>query len=140
MSKQSYLEQFSLPKVRNLVLFEKILSGATIPSQSGSGRDGNEGLLHIPKAPASLKPQDQIVKCHILYTCWWVLTALQRCSRSIIQPQPTGQKDYEKCKQPYPGFEHRVHFKDHNYYTTTRCKTFWCDLSWRVKNILPMKD
>ena len=36
------------------------LSDATIPGQSGPGSNGNEGVLHIPKAPI-LKPHHQIV-------------------------------------------------------------------------------
>ena len=35
---------------------DRILSGATTPGQSGPGSDGNEGVLHIPKAPALPEP------------------------------------------------------------------------------------
>ena len=31
---------------------DRALSGATTPGQSGSGRNGNEGVLHIPQAPS----------------------------------------------------------------------------------------
>ncbi len=30
---------------------ERVLSGATIPGQSGPGRNGNEGVLRIPPKP-----------------------------------------------------------------------------------------
>ena len=40
---------------------DKTLSNATTPEQSGSGSDGNEGVLCIPQAPASLEPCHQIV-------------------------------------------------------------------------------
>ena len=32
--------------------FYLTLSGATPPGQSGPGKDGNEGVLHIPQNPA----------------------------------------------------------------------------------------
>ena len=44
----------------------------------------------FPKAPALLEPHYQIVLCHIQDTRWASLTPLQRCSRCIQQPQPTG--------------------------------------------------
>ena len=37
------------------------VSGANIPSQSGSGSDGNEEVLRIPNALALLDPHHQIV-------------------------------------------------------------------------------
>ena len=40
---------------------DKALLGDTTLNHSGPGSDGNVGLLHIPKAPASLKPHYQIV-------------------------------------------------------------------------------
>ena len=40
---------------------DRTQSGATTPSQSEPGSDGNEGVLHIPKAPALLEPHQQIV-------------------------------------------------------------------------------
>ena len=45
----------------------------------------------FPKAPALLEPHHQIVKCHIQDTRWGGHTPLQRSSRCILQPQPTGQ-------------------------------------------------
>ena len=44
---------------------DRTLLGATTPGQSGPGNDGNEEVLHISKAPALLKPDHQIVYCHI---------------------------------------------------------------------------
>ena len=55
------------------------LSGATTLGQSEPESDGNEGVLRIPKALASLEPHYQIVKCYIQDTRWEGLT------------QPTGQ-------------------------------------------------
>ena len=39
------------------------LSGATMPSQSGPGSNGNEGVLHIPQNPSitGTSPSDCIV-------------------------------------------------------------------------------
>ena len=50
-----------------------------------------KGYSAFPKAPALLEPHDQIVLCHIQDTRWGGLTPLQRSSRCILQPQPTGQ-------------------------------------------------
>ena len=35
--------------------------GATMPRESGPESDSNEGVLHIPKAPALLEPHNQFV-------------------------------------------------------------------------------
>ena len=75
---------------------DRALSGATTLGQSGPGSDGNEGVLHIPKAPALLEPHHQIVLCHIQDTRCGSLTPLQRSSRYILQPQPTGQQKWEE--------------------------------------------
>ena len=40
---------------------DRALSGATILGQSGPGSNGNEGVLRIPKALASLEPCHQFV-------------------------------------------------------------------------------
>ena len=53
-----------------------------------------KGYSAFPKAPALLEPHHQIVKCHIQDTRWGGLTPLQRSSRCILEPQPTGQKNY----------------------------------------------
>ena len=49
-----------------------------------------KGYSAFPKAPASLEPHHQNV-CHIQDPRWRGPTPLQRCSRCILQPQPTGQ-------------------------------------------------
>ena len=41
------------------------LSGATIPSQSGPGRDGKEGYNALPEDQAILECHHQVVLCHI---------------------------------------------------------------------------
>ena len=46
-----------------------------------------QGYSAFPKAPASLEPQYQIVLCHIQDPHWG---SLQRSSRCILQPQPSG--------------------------------------------------
>ena len=38
--------------------------GTTTLGQSGPGSNGNEGILHIPKAPRQ-EPHNQIVECFI---------------------------------------------------------------------------
>ena len=59
----------------------------------------------FPKAPASLEPHHQIVECHIQDTHWGGdLTPLQRCSRCILQLQPTGlynNNNRKKIKYKY---------------------------------------
>ena len=70
------------------------LSGATTPRQTGPGSDDNEGVLRIPKDPALLEPHNQIVQNHIQNTHGGGRTLMQRCSRCILQPQPTGQHIY----------------------------------------------
>ena len=40
---------------------DRALSGATTPSQSEPGNDGNEGVPTFPKAPALQEPHYQIV-------------------------------------------------------------------------------
>ena len=51
-----------------------------------------KGCSTFLKATESLEPHHQIAYCHILDTRWGGgLTPLQRCSRCILQPQPTGK-------------------------------------------------
>ena len=52
----------------------------------------------FPNAPTLLEPHHQIVLCHIQDIRWGSLTPLQRSSRSIPQPQPTGQTSYKNCE------------------------------------------
>ena len=68
---------------------DRILSGAATPSQSGPGSDGNSGLSVFPQAPALQELPHQVIWCHIQNTHWSSLTRLQRCSRCILQHQPT---------------------------------------------------
>ena len=70
---------------------DRMLSGATSPSQSGPGTNGNEGILHIPKSSkAKASPSDAFLSFpgHLLGVGFF--TPLQRCSRCILQSQPTG--------------------------------------------------
>ena len=50
-----------------------------------------KGYSAFPKASALLEPHHQIIYCHIQDIRWGFLTSLQRSSRCILQPQPTGQ-------------------------------------------------
>ena len=69
-----------------------LLSGATTPSQSGPGSDGNKRLLRI--SHSSSITETSLSDCLVSYPGHWLgggLTPLQRSSRCILQPQPTGQ-------------------------------------------------
>ena len=70
---------------------DKALSGATTPDQSEPGSNGNEGVLCITQSPSitGTSPSDCLVS--YLGHSLGDLTPLQRCSRCILQPQPTGQ-------------------------------------------------
>ena len=78
----------------SLVLFNPWvgpLSGATTLSPSEPGSDGNEGVLRILQSSSvtGTSPLD----CLMSYTGHSLrggLTPLQRSSRCILQPQPTG--------------------------------------------------
>ena len=50
-----------------------------------------KGYSAFPKAPALLEPHHQIFQCHTQETRWESLIPLQRCSRCILQPQPTSR-------------------------------------------------
>ena len=66
-----------------------------------------KGCLVFPKAPASLEhlPSDCLESC-AGHSLWGGLTPLQRCSRYILQPQPTGQNAIEKIYQFFAGNGH----------------------------------
>ena len=65
----------------------------TPPGQSGPGSDGNKGVLRIPqKLQHCWNLTIRLFSVIYQDTCWGVLTLLQRSSRFILQPQPTGQK------------------------------------------------
>ena len=53
-----------------------------------SGPDSNEGLIYIPQSSSitGSSPSDHLVS----YSGAWVLPFLQRCSRCILQHQPSG--------------------------------------------------
>ena len=73
---------------------DRAISGATTQGKSGPGSDGNEGVLRIPQSSsiAGTSPSDHLVSYagHSLCVCVGGLTPLQRSSRCILQPQPTG--------------------------------------------------
>ena len=70
---------------------------ATTPDQSGPGSDGNEGVLCIPQ---SFEIGVSLSDCLVSYLGHSLggvggLTPLQRFSRCILQPKPTGSRDFE---------------------------------------------
>ena len=73
---------------------DKTLSGATTPSQSGPGSDGDEGVLLILQS--SCITEASLSNCLVSYPGHLLesrdLTPAHRCSRCILQPQLTGQK------------------------------------------------
>ena len=70
---------------------DRTLSGTTNTSQREPGNDENEGVLHIPPSSSitGTTPSDVLVPLpgHL----GWGLTPQQRCSRCIVQHQPTGE-------------------------------------------------
>ena len=60
--------------------------------QSGPGSNGNEGVLRIPQSSstAGTSPSDCLVS-YPGHSLGGGVTPLQRSSRCILQPQPTGQ-------------------------------------------------
>ena len=82
--------QFSISKqFTSIRPIDKTLSGATTPGQSGSGSDGNEGVLHVSQSSSITRnlPSDRLVLYpgHSLVAS---LTPLKRSSRCILQPPP----------------------------------------------------
>ena len=78
-------------------LIDMTLPGATTWGQSGPGSDGNEGVLLILQSSsitgASLSNDLMSYPEHPLVEGSYPPPPLQRSSRSIIQPQPTGQNE-----------------------------------------------
>ena len=78
--------------------FDKTLSCAITPNQSGPGRERNKGILHIFQSSSisCTSPSD----CLLLYlghSLGGDLTSIQRCCQCILQPWPTGRsKDLVK--------------------------------------------
>ena len=70
----------------------RTLSGATTPGQTGPGSNGNEEVLCIPQRSSitEASPSDCLVS-YPGHSSGGGLTPLQRYSRHILQPQPTGQ-------------------------------------------------
>ena len=70
---------------------DRALSEDNFPSQSEPGSDSNEGVLHIPQS--SSITGSSLSVCLVSYTghLLFFFTPLQRCSRCILQAQPTGQ-------------------------------------------------
>ena len=85
--------QFSIStQFSSIRLIDRILSGVTTPGQSGTGCDGNEGVLHIPQSSSitGITSSDCFVS-YPKYLFGGSLTPLQRCSWCILQPQQIGQ-------------------------------------------------
>ena len=59
--KKDLIQTIQFSKSSSIKPIDRALSRATIPDQSGLGSNGNEVVLRIPKAPASLEPHQQIV-------------------------------------------------------------------------------
>ena len=76
--------------VTSIEPIDRTLSGVTALVQSGSGSDGNEGLLHIPQSSSitEASPSDSLMSYQD--THWGRLTPMQRSSWCILQPQPNG--------------------------------------------------
>ena len=70
---------------------DRVLSGTSIPGQSGPGSDSNERVHHIPQTSSStgISPSD----CLVSYTGLPLggLTPMQMCPWCTLQPQPTEQ-------------------------------------------------
>ena len=69
-------------------LIDGILSDATTPGQNGFGSDANERVLRIPTSYSITGAS--LSDCLMSYPGHsFGITPLQRCSRYILQPQPT---------------------------------------------------
>ena len=69
------------------------LSGATTPSQSGPGSNGNEGVLHIPQTSSitGTSPSDCLVSYPGHSLGGWGSYPSAKVQSMFIQPQPIGQ-------------------------------------------------
>ena len=65
---------------------DKTQSGATTPGQSGSGSDGNEGVLHISQRSQTGASPSGSLETYLGNSLGGCLTPLQRCSQCILQP------------------------------------------------------
>ena len=66
---------------------------ATTPGQSGYGSNGNEGVLCISQSSSITGTSPSDCLGHSLEE------SLQRCSRCILEPKPTGQRECDKTYQ-----------------------------------------
>ena len=77
---------------------DRILQRASPQGQSGPGSNDNDGVLHISQSSITgASPSDYLMSCsgHSLRAGF---NPLQRNSRCILQPQPTGPQDtYWRC-------------------------------------------
>ena len=77
---------------------DKTQSGATTLGLTWPGSDGNEAVLYISQSSniTAASPSDCLVS-YAGHSFWWGdLIPLQRCSRFILQPQPTGLYRHRK--------------------------------------------
>ena len=63
---------------------DRTLSGATTPSQNGSGNDDNEGVFRIPESSNITEASPSFLVSYPGHSLGGVLTPLQRCSRYIL--------------------------------------------------------
>ena len=73
-------------------LIDRTLSSTTTLGLSGPGSNGNVGVLYIPQSSsiAGASPSDCLESFPGYSSVVGHLTPLQRCSRCILQSQPTG--------------------------------------------------
>ena len=71
---------------------DRTISGATTPGQSKPGSDSNERVIRIPQSSSitGTSPSDCLVSYLGYSLVGGGLTPLQRSSRCILPPQPTG--------------------------------------------------
>ena len=70
-------------------MIDGILMGTSPPGQSGPGSNSNERVLHIPQTSGIGASLSDGLVSYPEHSLIWGLTPLQRCSRCILQPQPT---------------------------------------------------
>ena len=91
-----------------LILFENVsvavhaLSGATILGESGSGSNGNEGVLRIPQSSniTGTAPSDCLMS-YPGHSLWGAYPSAESQSVYSTLPQPTGQYTELMSKQFY---------------------------------------
>ena len=86
----SQIIQFSISTLFSSIWpIDRTLSGATTPSQRGTGSDDNKGDPQYSRITGK-SPSDCLVS-NSGHSLGWGLTLLDRSSRCILQPQLTGQ-------------------------------------------------